>query len=365
MKENLTAIHDRFFKESMKLIDIAQGLSRLLLPERISIKIDYSSLRIEKDSWINTRLILHAADILYRAEIEVTRHQLLILFEHKSIVDNMAALQNYQNTSEIIEEEKAQNKSSILKLPPIIPIVIYHGNKLWNGDNSLKPKFEFSEGVEEFIPQQGCVVIDLGTVPDGSIKGIAEVKAFILALKYSRSKVLFEKLPQIISVFKGAGAVRQQYLEVVLLYLKCFISKKNMADFSKIVKRELELGDETMKKSSNIWAELGYIAGKDDGLKEGKAIGLKEGEGIGFKKGEGIGFKKGEGIGFKKGVNEGVKHEHEFEEKRKIEAIRHSQEKTALKLIKKGINIKDVCKFTGISIKVALVLKKKVENGDS
>ncbi len=54
--EKLTYPHDRFFKESMEHIDIGQGLSKLLLPERISFKLDYSSLRIEKDSWINTML---------------------------------------------------------------------------------------------------------------------------------------------------------------------------------------------------------------------------------------------------------------------------------------------------------------------
>lgn len=121
----------------MEHIDIAQGLSRLLLSERISFKIDYNSLRIEKDSWINTMLIHHAADVLYRAETDVTGQHLFLLFEHKSYVDNTVELQNYQNTSEIIEEEQLQNKSSAIKIPPIIPIVIYHGSVPWSGDNIL------------------------------------------------------------------------------------------------------------------------------------------------------------------------------------------------------------------------------------
>ena len=32
-----------------------------------------------------------------------------------------------------------------------------------------------------------------------------------------------------------------------------------------------------MKKSSNIWAELGYVAGLKDGFKKGEDIGFKKG----------------------------------------------------------------------------------------
>ncbi len=135
----------------------------------------------------------------------------------------------------------------------------------------LKRCSKYIEGAEQYIPEQWSIVIDLSTIPDEKIYGIAEVKAFIMALKYSRSPLLFEKLPKIIRFFNGTGAVRQQYLEVVISYLEYFISKDIRTEFSKIVKRELELGDEAMKKSSNIWAELGYIAG----LEDGKDIGHK------------------------------------------------------------------------------------------
>ncbi len=282
----LISPHDRFFKESMERIDIAQGLSKLLLPKLISIQINYSSLKIEKDSWINSMLIQHCADVLYRAETEDTAQQLLLLFEHKSYVDTSVALQNYRNTSEIFEEEQKQKKSSTQKLPTVIPVIIYHGNLPWNRSNSINTIFEIIKGAEQYIPQQRNVIIDLNSISDEDIEGIVEVKAFILALKYSRSPVLFEKLPEIINLFRGMGVQRQRYLEVVIWYLNYVVPKDKRVEFSKIVERELKLGDEEMKKSSNIWAELGYCAGKDDGLKEGENIGFSKGENVGFSKGE-------------------------------------------------------------------------------
>ena len=350
MKPNrLCTPHDRFFKESMEHVDIAQGVSQLLLPELLTVKIDYSTLRIEKDSWINSLLIQHSADVLYRAQTEVSGQHLLLLFEHKSFIDNTIGLQNYRNTSEIIEEEQLQSRSSTLKLPPVIPIVIYHGNVPWNVDNSIRTMFEIIEGTEQYIPQQGSVVIDLTILPDESIIGIAEVRAFILTLKYSRSPLLLEKLPQIISFFNGTGAVRLQYLEVIIRYLKYTVSKEDLAEFSKIVERELELGDEEMKKSSNIWAELGYIAGEEDGFKKGEDIGFKKGErkgtDIGFKDGE----KKGEDIGFEKGI----KFEQQIEEEKKRDTI--------LKMLRKGISVEDISEFSGLTVKKISMLKKKLE----
>jgi predicted transposase YdaD len=355
--EKQPTLHDHFFKESMEHIVIAQGFAELLLPLRLTFDIDYNSLQIEKDSWINALLKLHCADILYRAKTKDTRKNILLLFEHKSSIDKSVAYQNYHNTSEVLEEELMQKKTSKKKLPPVIPVIIYHGEKHWNADNSLIQMFEVIKGAEKFIPQQKNIVIDLGIIPDKKIKGISEVRAFVLALKYSRSPLLFEKIPEIVKTFSGVGAERQRYLDVVMTYLKYATPESKRAEFSKIAKRELELGDENMKKFSSIWEELGYDAGKDDGLKEGKRIGLKKGEDIGLKKGEDIGLKKGEDIGFKKGVD----YQKQLLDKIKKDLIKSNQERIALKMLRNGIGVEKICDFTGLSIEEVFELKKKLK----
>jgi predicted transposase YdaD len=338
--ENQTSLHDKFFKESMEHIVIAQGLSQLLLPQHLFFDIDYNSLHIEKDSWINTMFNLHSADILYRAKIKDTGQRILLLFEHKSFIDKSVVYQNYHNTSEVLEEELLQKKTSKRKLPPVIPVTIYHGNTRWNGDNSLRPMFEMIKGTESFIPQQKSIVIDLSIIPDEKIIGIAEVRAFIMALKYSRSPLLFEKTPEIVRMFSGVDAVRQRYLNVVTNYLQYAIPKNKRAKFSQIVKRELELGDENMKKFSSIWEELGYIAGNDDGFKKGKRIGIE------------------------KGFKNGVEYEKHIEDEKKKELLKSSHENIAIKMLKKGYIIEDVSNITGLSIEGLLVLKKKIDKGE-
>jgi hypothetical protein len=122
-----------------------------------------------------------------------------------------------------------QRKSNSVKLAPVIPIIVYHGNVPWNHENSINTMFEIINGIEPFLPHQGNLFIDLNTIPDEQLTGIAEVRAFILSLKYSRSPLHFEKIRQIISVFESVGAERQKYLEVVIRYLKYASEKKRQS----------------------------------------------------------------------------------------------------------------------------------------
>ena len=281
---------------------------------------------------------------------------MLLLFEHKSNLDKSVNLQNYQNISEVIDDVRHKSKSPPKKLPPVIPIIIYHGDSPWNVSNSMQPMFELIKGVEKFLPQQESIVIDLSITADEKISGIAEVRAFILALKYSRNPLLFEKLPAIIHLFDGLGAQRMEYLDDLTTYLFYVTDQGKRGELSKIIQRELDLGDDTMRKFSSIWAELGYVAGEGDGIKKGEVIG--------FKKGEDTGFKKGQNIGFKSGFETGIEYKNQLEEENEEKAIKRTLEKTALKMLKKGISVEEVSYFTGLSIEEVSVLKKKVENED-
>jgi len=320
--ENLkeSFLHDHFFKESMERVQIAQGFARLILSEKIPLKIDYSSLTIEKETWINSMLMQHAADVLYRAEIEDTKDQLFLLFEHKSYVDKTAVFQNFRNTSEIIEEE--QKVSSPKKIPPIFPIIVYHGSTPWQLDNSITSLFELIEGAEDFIPKQRNIIVDLSIYPDEEIRSIAEVKAFILSLKYSRSQLLLDKLSLITGAFNDCSVSGVQYFQVVMEYLYNAQPQKNRAEFSKQVERLIREGGQNMKKFSSIWEELGYVAGETDQKKRDEELIEKKNEII----------------------------------NRKDEVI----EKTVQSLFEQGFSIEKICEITGLSIKEIVKIKNRI-----
>jgi predicted transposase/invertase (TIGR01784 family) len=90
--------------------------------------------------------------------------------------------------------------------------------------------------------------------------------------------------------------------------------------------------------------ELAEEKGKVKGLKEGKAKGLKEGKAEGLKEGKVEGLKEGKAKGLKEGEAKG-----KLEEKRAI----------ARSMIKDGMNVSAIVKYTGLSEKQIQEIAKK------
>ncbi len=62
--------HDLFFRESLEHRDIAIGAAICTLPEKISAQIDFDSIEMVNDVWVDSALSIHYADILYRARLK-------------------------------------------------------------------------------------------------------------------------------------------------------------------------------------------------------------------------------------------------------------------------------------------------------
>ncbi len=81
----------------------------------------------------------------------------------------------------------------------------------------------------------------------------------------------------------------------------------------------------------------------EDGKKDGEKLGIEKGEKIGIEKGEKIGIEKGEKIGIEKGEKIGI-------EKGQAELV--------LNMIKNGMDIESIAKFSGLSqSKIAEIIK--------
>ncbi len=353
-------IHDRFFKESLERKQLMQGFLRLLLKDKIHTRINYKSLQIEKETWIDSFFKRGEADVLIKGETD-TKRPILILLEHKSFIDDTAVFQNIRNSIGIMEEQiKASGKK---KIPHLFVVIVYHGNKVWPlKNNSTTSLFEVLKEDKDSLPLQRDYIIDLSVFPDNKLNDTAEVNAFILSLKYSRSPLLFQKLPMIINQFVGTGIKRQQYLKVIIDYLYRVISKRKRIEFSTIVDQLLLQGDYDMKKFSDIFEEMGYRTGESDQKQRDKRK-IKHKENI-IKKKENIIKKKENIIKKKEGIikkKEGIIKEKENDISRRKRIILVKQKiiskrnktnyTTVLNLLKRNFSAKEISLTTGLPLK--------------
>lgn len=111
--------------------EIALNLVCTFLDPDLFCDIEFSSFEIEKDTWVDTELSEHYADILYSASLKSKSEKIFFRFEHKSAIDYKIARQILRYQNQIWDELEKQSAFKLTKLPVVIPIIVYHGNILW------------------------------------------------------------------------------------------------------------------------------------------------------------------------------------------------------------------------------------------
>ena len=128
--------HDRFFRNAFARAEIAQGFFERYLPLDVSAQLDFTTLRLTKESFVDDTLKAQQSDLLFHIQTrQGTPARLYLLLEHKSYPDPWVALQLLGYLVRIWEQEKQRRKQP--PLPIVIPLVLYHGERDWATSTQL------------------------------------------------------------------------------------------------------------------------------------------------------------------------------------------------------------------------------------
>ena len=131
MKNKIYNPHDRFFKNVLGQKEAAVDFFMNYLPADILKYLDLKTVAITKDSFIEKELKQLYSDILYQVYFEDIKGYIYLLFEHQSSVDKWISYRLLNYIVKIWGLEIKQ-KAELELLPPIIPLVLYHGKNKWN-----------------------------------------------------------------------------------------------------------------------------------------------------------------------------------------------------------------------------------------
>ena len=267
--------HDKFFKESFGRKEVIESFIKEYLPKNIYEQLDLSSIEMLKDSWIDKELTEHFSDILYKVTIAEKTSFLYLLFEHKSYIDNLIAFQLLRNMVKIWENFRKQNKQSV-KLPIIIPIIIYHGIDTWNVENSIIPLFEQIPNTKQYIPDFSSEIFDISHMPDDKIQGEVLLRVAFLAQKYIYSPQLFTKLHSIFVLLNELSSKNKatEYLEVFLRYLFAAVDSEKMPELKKELEKSIINGGSTMPTIAEKWFQEGIEKGKIEDAEKMVSMGM-------------------------------------------------------------------------------------------
>ncbi len=176
------SLHDEVVKDYFSDIETAGSFFMEYLPADIVKNLDFTTLHICKDSFLNKTLAKYFSDILYQATLNNIDIFIYLLIDHKSREEPFMGFQFLKYMVRIWELHLKQNKKAET-LPVIIPIVIYHGPKKWEVDKRFTSFFKAPGYLKEYIPDFNYRLYDISHVPDEEIKGEVLLRILLMTLK--------------------------------------------------------------------------------------------------------------------------------------------------------------------------------------
>jgi len=266
--------HDAFVKEVFSHKEHAEDFLKNYLPQDICRLIDFDSLTIVKDSFVDEDLKEHFSDLLYEVQLSSRPGFIYLLFEHKSIPERFTGLQLLRYMVKIWDLYLKQQQEPIL--PVIIPLVIYNGRRKWTIKTNFSYLFgEIERELNKYIPEFNYLLYDLSPISDEEIKGKVILRATLMALKYLTTSEPGKHLKEIFSLFKDLGRSNTalQYLETLLRYIASASDKIEEEEITEAIK-QIEKEADIMPTLAEKWIEQGRIEGQKQGEAQGMIKGM-------------------------------------------------------------------------------------------
>jgi predicted transposase/invertase (TIGR01784 family) len=262
--------HDHFFKAIFTRPETAGDFLRHYLPPEVIQRLDLARLTICKNSFVDAELAEHHSDLLYQVPLTAGRQSYVyILFEHKSYPEPFIALALLRYMLRIWEQWRKEDHPG--RLPPILPIVIYHGRRPWRVATDFAALIEVPDGFAPFVPNFRYLLTDLSRYQDEEIRGAVIVRAALLLFKYIFSDELRARLPAILGLLNELAQQQTglEYVEAVLRYVVGAADTLSPDELRQAVRQALTKGDTIMPTIAEQWVQQGLQQGLEQGLQQG------------------------------------------------------------------------------------------------
>jgi predicted transposase YdaD len=81
-KQNISNVHDKFFKDSFSRLEVAQSFIEELFPQELKEKLNLQDLKRVSESFIDEELEEYFSDIIYQTNLSEQETLVTLLFEH-------------------------------------------------------------------------------------------------------------------------------------------------------------------------------------------------------------------------------------------------------------------------------------------
>ncbi len=279
---------DKFFKQSMAEQLVALDFFKIYLPPRLLKKMDLTTLKLEKHSFIDEAYKAIEADVVYSVRFADTIAYLYLLCEQQSEVNDQMAFRLLEYSIRIMKMHSQQFPKS--PLPLIYPLVVYSGEKPWNAPLDIFPLFGEAEATARewlFKPYQ---LVDIYRTNDQDLRKHQWCGLMEFALKHREARDLACVLE---TLFPWLGELQLQdqrglFLGHTVLYFiagtmqsddtDLFLQKADQYLTDELRGAAMTLAQQFEKRGLEKGIQQGLQQGIQQGMQQGMQQGLLEGE---------------------------------------------------------------------------------------
>ena len=187
--------HDGFFVNTFQMKRLAKGFLRVVLPSELKEHLDLDGLSVEPKHKTDEVFKKRHADMIYRVPVVGTEHHVdfFVILEHKSFNALWTIFQLWTYVYLVLREEYGKVETAgngyvpaDYRLPPVIAIILHHGETRFTGKTELSELFLQLPGIEKYLPKLQAVLFDLNAIEDGDVPfdpEVPELKLVLMALK--------------------------------------------------------------------------------------------------------------------------------------------------------------------------------------
>ncbi len=263
-ESHLTNPHDRFFRHFLGHPERARAFIQHFLPKPVVAHLDLNALEVVDASFVDPDLRSHQGDLLCRTRLRSGEEAYVyFLFEHKSYPDPWVGWQVLRYMMRIWEGMWREER----RLVPIVPVVVYHGERVWQAPTDFGTLLGVPEGMRPHVPDFAYLLYDLNIIEDAALQVDAMLAAGLLLMKYIRRPELRERLDAIGRLMREVMEAETGVEAVVALlrYLAEAGRYVGEEDVERVVKA-LPRGGEIMATVAQKWVEQGLQRGLEQGL---------------------------------------------------------------------------------------------------
>ena len=190
--------HDQLFRKSLENPIVAYELLQAHLPQEVLAIIDTSTLKLEKESFVEPDLSTSIADVLFSVKFNDTDGYIYLLLEHQSTPEHFMAFRLFKYMVNICDRYRLENQKTKF-LPLIYPLIIYNGTKSYNAPRNLWDLFNNQILAKKFWTEDHKIV-SVHDIPDEEFKTRIWSGILEFFLKHRHERQLLKRWQQIADI---------------------------------------------------------------------------------------------------------------------------------------------------------------------